>query len=91
MTKALKEGFPPFLNEQALRTAIESICAKFGKVTDLEILPAKFGPNLRCACLLRLDSAAAHTALRSKLDVVEIDNSLCFFADVDEKWTGAKM
>ena len=91
MTKALKDGYPPFLDEQSLRSAIESVCAEFGKLTYLEILPAKFGPNLRCACLLRLDSAAAHTALRSKHDVADIDNTLCFFAEVDEKWTGAMM
>jgi len=91
MTNALKNGFLPFLNEQGLRSAIESVCAEFGDVKYLEILPAKLGPNLQCACFLRLDSAAAHVALRSKLNVIEFDANLAFFADVDERWTGPRM
>jgi hypothetical protein len=91
MINALRDGFSPFLNEQSLRSAIESVCAKFGRVTFLEILPAKLGPNLQCACFLRLDSAAAHIALRSKLNAIEFDANLAFFADVDERWTGQKL
>jgi hypothetical protein len=91
MTEALRNGFTPFLNEQSLRSAIVSVCAKFGSVTHLEILPAKFGPDLQCACFLRLDSAAAQIALRSKFNVLEIDGKLAFFADVDERWTGPRM
>jgi hypothetical protein len=89
--KALKDGFPPFLNEQSLRLAIESVCAKFGRVTHLEILPSKFGPNLQCACFVRRDSAAAQTALRSMLDVAEFDATLAFIADVEERWAGQRM
>jgi hypothetical protein len=88
MNNALKKKFAPFLNEQSLRSAIESVCAKFGKVTYLQILPASRRPNLQCACIVQLDTAAAHAALRSKLNAVEIEGSLCFFADVDERWTG---
>lgn len=91
MNNALKNGFPPFLNEQSLRSAIELVCAEFGKVAHLRILPAKLGQNLQCACFLRLDSAQAEAALKSKLHVVEVDASLAFFADVDETWTGPTM
>ena len=91
MTEALGDGCGLFLNEQSLRAAILSVCTKFGRVKDLEILPAKFGPDLQCACFLRLDPAAAHIALRSTLNVVEIDAKLAFFADVDEGWTGPRM
>jgi hypothetical protein len=91
MNTALKNNFPPFPDEQSLRSAIESVCAKFGKVTSLEILPAKFGPNLQCACFLRLDSAAAQTALRAKFHVAELDTNLAFFADVEEEWTGQRL
>jgi len=90
MNNALKNGFAPFLTEQSLRSAIESVCANFGKVTYLQIHPASRRPNLQCACILRLDTAAAQIALRSKLNVVEIQGSLGFFADVDEKWTGER-
>jgi hypothetical protein len=88
MNNALKNGFPPFLNEQSLRLAIESICAKFGRVRDQKIVPASRGLNLQCVCLLQLHSAAAQSALKSKLHVAEFEPNLAFFADVDETWTG---
>ena len=88
MRNALKNSHSPFLTIQSLRSAIESVCAQFGRVTHLEVLPAVHRPNLQCACIVRLDSAAAQTAMRSKLDVVEIEGTLGFFADVDERWTG---
>ena len=91
MNKALKNGYPPFRNEQDLRSAIESVCAEFGRVTYLEILPATAGPNLQCACLLRLDSMAAQAALRSKHNLVEFENDVGFLAHVDESWTGPRM
>ena len=86
MNKVLKSGFPPFLNEQSLRSAIESVCGKFGRVKSLKILPATRGLNLHCACFLRLDSAAAETALRSKLHVLKFAGDLYFFADVGDSY-----
>jgi hypothetical protein len=91
MHNALEQRFPPFLNEQSLRSAIESVCADFGEVTYLKILPASGGANFHCACFLRLDSAAAEAALKSKLHVIEFAGDLHFFADVNEKWTGPTM
>lgn len=91
MNKALKDGFAPFLNEQSLRSAIESVCAKYGKVSHLKILPVKVGQMRQCSCFLRLDSAAAEAALRSNHDVIEFAGDLHFFADVDERWTGPDM
>ena len=89
MTDALRRnGFPLFLNEKSIRSAIESVCADFGKVKYLHILPAMRGSSLHCACSLRLDSAAAHTALKSKLQVMEYAGELHFMAEVDERWTG---
>lgn len=87
MYNAPENGFSPFLNEQSLRLAIESVWAKFGRVRDLNIVPASRGLNLQCVCLLQLDSAAAQAALKSKLRVAEFEPNLAFFADVDEKWT----
>jgi hypothetical protein len=92
MNVALKNGFPPFPNKQSLRSAIESVCAKFGRVTYLDILPAKREPHLRCACFLRLDSLAAESRLRTELVVSNYDvGQIHFFANVDdENWTGPK-
>lgn len=91
MTDALINGFPPFLHEQSLRSAIKSVCAKFGKVTYLDILPASRTPNLHCACFLRLDSAAAEDKLKLNLHVIQYAGDLHFMADVDERWTGSRM
>jgi len=88
MKEALKSGFPPFKDEQSLRSAIESVCAEFGKVSSLEILPAMPGSGLHCACFVRLDSPAAEEELMSKLRVIKFGVSLHFFADVDEGWAG---
>jgi len=91
MNGALKLGFPPFVNEQSLRSAIVWVCADFGRVKRLRILPAGRTPNLSCACFLQLDSAPAKIELMSKLQVSEFADDLHFLADVDERWTGATM
>jgi hypothetical protein len=91
MNSALKNGFPPFLNEQSLRSAIESVCAEFGKVTHLRLVLVHQGPQLQCGCLMRLDSEAAEAALEQKLKVTRVASDLHFFADVDEKWAGSSM
>jgi hypothetical protein len=84
MNKALKNGFPPLLNEQSLRSAIESVCAKYGRVMGLRILPVKLGEMRRCSCFLRLDSAAAEAELRSNHEVIKFASDFHFFADVDK-------
>ncbi len=90
MNNALRSGFPPFLDEQSLRTAIESVCAQFGRVAFLTIHPATRAPGsgLHCACFLRLDPADAAVKLKSKLDVIYFGADIAFLADVDERWTG---
>ena len=40
LNDALKTGFPPFVDEHSLRFVIESVCAKFGSMKSLCILPA---------------------------------------------------
>jgi len=88
MNNALRSQFPPFATEGSLRSAIEKVCANFARVMHIEVLPAKRGQSLQCACIIRLNSVAAQTALRSKLDVVDFDGTIAFFADVSEAWTG---
>ena len=84
-------SFPPFTDEQSLKSAIESVCARFGRVKSLRILPATREERLQCACLLRLDSLAAERALKSSLYVGEFRPDICFMADVDEAWAGQRM
>ena len=93
MNRKLKSGFPPFQTEQSLRSAIESICARFGKVAKLAIFPARreSGSGLQCPCFLRLDTLEAEAELKSKLKVFEFGDELAFFADVDEeKWADVR-
>lgn len=91
MNNALRNRFPPFLTELSLKSAIESVCAEFGKVTFLKFLPATEaeGSGFHCACFLRLDSADANAKLKASLDVLDFSAEVAFFADVDEKWTGS--
>jgi hypothetical protein len=91
MNNELRTRFPLFLNVESLRSAIEIVCAQFGTLKYLEILPparASGSQTLQCICLLRLDSAESEAALMSKLEVEEFGGYLVFFADVDERCTG---
>ncbi len=90
MIDALKDRFPPFRDQRSLKLAIESVCAEFGNVASLKILPASPAVGLQCICFLRLDSAAAETALKSRLQVIEFGEELLFFVEVDDAWTGPK-
>jgi hypothetical protein len=91
MNVTLKKRFTTFRNEQSLRCAIESVCAEFGRVTQLKILPATRYSSLACACFLRLDSVHAEIALKSTYDVIIFGGELHFFVEVDEEWDGPIM
>ena len=82
-----RSGFAPFLDERSLEAAIESVCTAFGRITYLKILPPRRGSGLRCGCYLRLDSAAAEAAIRSKFGLSEYAGTIQFFAEVDERWS----
>jgi hypothetical protein len=91
MNNALKSRFPLFQDERALVDAIHSVCAKYGKVKSLRVLPAARDGReggRQCLCLLQLDSAEAQAALRSELKVFVVDNEIAFVADVHEEWNG---
>jgi hypothetical protein len=91
MHNVLKSRFPPFRDERSLRSAIESVCAEFGKVASLTILPADRAVGLQCTCILRLDTSEAETQLRSEFSVIDFGTDLLFFVEVDEEWTGQTM
>jgi hypothetical protein len=94
MNDSLKNSFPLFLDEQSLRLATESVCAKFGKVKSLQIFPAKrdrLGTGRHCLCVLQLDPPAAQTTLQLELKVSTFGSDLAFVADLHEKWTGRSM
>jgi len=90
MHLALRNGFPLFRNERELRSAVESVCAGFGKVVSLTVLPASKAVGLQCTCILRLDSSVAEDRLRARLNVIEYGTDLLFFAAVDDAWTGPR-
>ena len=89
MRNALNARFPPFKSEEQLRSAIESICAKFGAMRNLRILPAsRESPEdrPRCLCFLELESLEAESALRLELEVEQYGTNLAFVADVDDEY-----
>jgi len=94
MNNALKQGFPPFQDEETLRHAVDLVCAKYGKVKTLQIFPADRltqGGGRQCLCLLQLDPPTALAALTSELEVSIFVEGLAFIADVAESWTGPSM
>ena len=90
MNNALKSGFPPFLNADDLKAAIESVCAEFGKVTVLKILPTGRARNRQCLCLLHVDSATTEKELVSRFSVFRSPRNLYTFVDVDEDYGRAE-
>lgn len=91
MKRALGEGFPLFLDEPSLRSAIELVCTDFGTVAHLDIMPAFLGPPLQCPCFLQLGSAAAEAELIAKFHLIPVGDKLGFYALVHEKWSGERM
>jgi hypothetical protein len=97
MNNALKEGYPPFENEKALELAIASVCAKFGKVKSLQIIPttrnsqAKPEAPHQCLCLLQLDLPKADNDLKLAFKMSTFANDLAFFVDLNEKWKGPRI
>lgn len=90
MNNALKNGFPPFLNEDDLKAAIELVCTEFGRVTVLNILPTSRARNRQCLCILRADSADIEKVLRSRFNIFRSPRYLYTFVDVDEKFGRAE-
>jgi len=90
MNHALRTRFPPFSSESELRASVEMVCADFGKVTSLTILPAAKAVGLQCMCLLRLAPPEAAAKLKSKLDVTDFGGQILFFVEVDNNWSGPR-
>ena len=89
---ALRNDFSLFKDEVSLRSAIESVCAEFGKVITLSIALApkvRQEQDRRCCCILRLDTDAAEDALMRTLKVFHIDIGLAFLANMDKQWGGS--
>lgn len=94
MNNALKNGFPPFPNEQSLRSATEFVCAEYGRVKSLRIFPVSLDHRAGCPvclCLLQLEPKAAQSALRLELKLSTFGSDLAFIADVDKNWVGPSM
>ena len=93
MRDTLRSRFPPFPSEQNLRSAVNSLCVRFGTIKFLRILPPSRGPDhrLRCTCFLSLDSDEAQERVGKELDGFNFGDTFAFFADVDEKCTDPTM
>ena len=78
MQDALQRHFPPIGNAGELRAVIESICAEFGRITQLEILREPATSGTYCACFLRLNSAKAEAALLKKYRATQFAGEIYF-------------
>ena len=86
MHDALRDRFPPFANGSQLKSAIEAICSDFGKVTRIEIVPARTNSGMYCACFVRLDSSVAEAALEAQYRIVRLGDDMYFSVDVADEW-----
>jgi hypothetical protein len=91
MQNALKNRFPPFLDEHSLRSAIESICSPYGNITRLKIgRPVRHFESdaIQCECFLSLDSKTAEAMLKISYNVSDFPEGLQFFAEVAVGYDG---
>ncbi len=91
MRSALSAEFPAFKSEEELKSAIETICARFGQIKAFRIFPAsQTRPDVPscCLCLLQLHTSDAENVLRATHDdIFEYGNWLAFLADVDHGYS----
>jgi hypothetical protein len=66
----------------SLRSAINELCAEFGKVTYVDVLTMAESEKRRALCFLRLESAAQERELMSALDVRRFGEDLVMIVDL---------
>jgi hypothetical protein len=66
----------------SLRSAINELCAEYGKVAYIDVLTMTEAEKRWALCLLRLESAAQEQALMRALDVRRFGEDLVMIVDL---------
>ena len=65
-----------------LKSAIQELCAEFGKVTSIDIMTMTEAEQRRALCFLRLESEAQEIELMSSLGVCRFGNDVLVVVDL---------
>lgn len=69
----------------AIRPALVAICARFGVIARLDILPAGQAGKRQALCFLRMDSAEQEAELISELGVGRFGGDLVVVIDLENQ------
>jgi hypothetical protein len=65
----------------SLKSAVQEVCAEFGKVTRIDILTMAKAEKRQALCFLRLESEAQETRLMASLGVSRFGNDVLVIVD----------
>ena len=65
-----------------VRSAVTSLCADFGKVTQIDVLTLALEEKRQAVCLLRLESNAQEKRLMSSLGISRFGDDLLVIVDL---------
>jgi hypothetical protein len=65
-----------------LKSAIQELCAEFGKVTSIDIMTMTEAEKRRALCFLRLESEAQEARLMTSLGVSRFGNEVLVVVDL---------
>jgi hypothetical protein len=68
----------------SLRTAVQELCAEFGKITHIDVLTLAEARRRRALCLLRLESAAQEQQLMQSLRVSRFGDDVLIVVDLQK-------
>jgi hypothetical protein len=66
----------------SLRTAVQELCAEFGKITHMDVLTIAEARRRRALCLLRLESAAQEQQLMKSLSASRFGDDVLIVVDL---------
>ena len=66
----------------SLKSAVQEVCAEFGKVTRIDILTMTEAEQRRALCFLRLESEAQESRLMTSLGVCRFGNDVLVIVDL---------
>lgn len=71
----------------ALRSALHSLCSRFGSIRRLDILDSSRGATRQAMCFMRMSSVEQETRLARELGVGRFGGDLVFVVDMNGAYT----
>lgn len=67
---------------QSLKTAVQALCAEFGKLTSIDVLTMAEAERRRALCFLRLESAAQEQQLIASVGASRFGEDVLVVVDI---------